>query len=475
MEQGVMPALERALAPTFSKGYRAWLLTVLLLMNALNLADRQCMAAVSQAIKVDLRVSDFQMGIIQGLVFAAFYTVLGLPIARLSEHFSRTKIVSAAIGLFGVMSALCSTAQAYWQLLIFRVGVGIGDAGLNPPVGSLIGDHFKLDRRASAMSIIWLGAPLGVVSGSTLGGWMAEHVSWRAAFVTIGIAGIVVALIAVLTLREPPRGLSDAGPRTAGPPPPMMEVLRFVLSKPSARHILIGCGLAATAMNGIGQFLSQFLVRNFHIGFAETGRLLSLIAGLSMASGLALGGFGVDWATRFDKRWFAWGPGVTLILCTPFFVLGFDQTTLPAAVGLLMAAHIFMFVYYTPSLAMAQNMVSASMRASSAFITAFVIGLVGIGIGPTVVGWLSDEYARHAFTLGNYVEVCPKGLPPAGAAANIVTACRDASATGIRNSLMTTALITLWAAVHYFLAAKTLRQDLEIRYQEPNASQSAQA
>src|SRR5215831_6131707 len=136
MEQGVMPAIERALAPAFSKGYRAWLLTVLLLMNALNLADRQCMAAVSQAIKVDLRVTDFQMGIIQGLVFAAFYTLLGLPIARLSEHFSRTKIVAAAIGLFGLMSALCSTAQAYWQLLICRIGVGIGDAGLNPPVGS---------------------------------------------------------------------------------------------------------------------------------------------------------------------------------------------------------------------------------------------------------------------------------------------------------------------------------------------------
>jgi predicted MFS family arabinose efflux permease len=464
MEQGVMPAIERALAPAFSKGYRAWLLTVLLLMNALNLADRQCMAAVSQAIKVDLRVTDFQMGIIQGLVFAAFYTLLGLPIARLSEHFSRTKIVAGAIGLFGVMSALCSTAQAYWQLLIFRVGVGIGDAGLNPPVGSLIGDHFKLDRRASAMSIIWLGAPLGVVSGSTLGGWMAEHVSWRAAFVTIGAAGVVVALIAVLTLREPQRGLSDAGPRVAGPPPPMLEVLRFVLSKPSARHILIGCGLAATAMNGIGQFLSQFLVRNFHIGFAETGKLLSLIAGLSMASGLALGGFGVDWATRFDKRWFAWGPGVTLILCTPFFVLGFGQATVPMTVALLMAAHIFMFVYYTPSLAMAQNMVDASMRASSAFITAFVIGLVGIGLGPTLVGFLSDEYARHAFTLGSYTAVCPKGLPPPGAAANILAACREASAIGIRNSLMTAALIPLWGAVHYFLASRTLRRDLEIRY-----------
>src|SRR5262245_5831344 len=118
MEQGVMPAIERALAPAYSKGYRAWLLAVLLLMNALNLADRQCMAAVSQAIKVDLRISDWEMGIVQGAGFAIFYALLGLPVARLAEHFSRTKILSGAIGLFGVMSSLCSTAQGFWQLLI---------------------------------------------------------------------------------------------------------------------------------------------------------------------------------------------------------------------------------------------------------------------------------------------------------------------------------------------------------------------
>jgi predicted MFS family arabinose efflux permease len=464
MEQGVTPAIERALAPAFSKGYRAWLLTVLLLMNALNLADRQCMAAVSQAIKVDIRLTDAQLGLIQGFGFAIFYAVLGLPVARLAEHFSRTKLLAAAIGLFGVMSSLCSTAQGFWQLLICRVGVGVGDAGLNPPVGSLIGDHFKMDRRASAMSIIWLGAPIGAVSGLKLGGWMSEHVSWRAAFVTIGAIGLVVSIIAVLTLREPPRGMSDAAGRTTGPPPPMGEVLRFVLSKPSARHILIGCGLAATAMNGIGQFISPFLQRHFRIGADEAGGLQALIAGLSMASGLAIGGFGVDWVSRFDKRWFAWGPAVTLIACSPFFVFGFEQVSVPVAVVLLMAAHIFLFVYYTPSLALAQNMVGASMRASSAFITAFVIGMVGIGLGPTIVGLLSDDYARHAFTLGSYTALCPKGLPPPGAAANIVSACKDASAIGMRNALMTMGVIPLWAAVHYFLAARTLRRDLEVSY-----------
>ncbi len=464
MAQAVMPAVESTLAELYSKGYRAWLLTVLLATNALNLADRQCLAVVSQAIKVDIRLTDLQLGIIQGLGFAIFYSAFGLPIARLAEHFSRTRIIAAAIGLFGVMVSLCSTATSGWRLLLFRIGVGVGDAGFGPPVASLIGDHYKMDRRASAMSIIWLGGPLGVVGGATFGGYMAEHYSWRTAFLVVGATGLVVSVIAFLTLREPRRGLSDPVAVAAGPPPSTLEMLRFLFSKRSMRHILIGCGLAATAMNGIGQFFGQFLIRNYHIGLAQAGQLLSLVAGIGMTSGLALGGFGVDWAGRFDKRWYAWGPAVTLILSAPLFVLGFDQPTIIAAVGLLIAAHVVLFVYYTPTLAIAQNMVGASMRASSGFLIALVIGLVGIGLGPTLVGFLSDLYATHSFTLGQYAELCPKGLPAPGAAADLAAACREASATGIRHALMTTALIPIWGAGHYLLAARRVRQDLDTLY-----------
>ncbi len=464
MAQAVMPATHGLLGELNSKGYRTWLLTVLLAMNALNLADRQCMAAVSQAIKVDIRITDGQMGIIQGFGFAIFYSLFGLAIARGAEHFSRTKILAASIGLFGVMVSLCSTASSFARLLLFRVGVGVGDAGFGPPVASLIGDHYTMDRRAPAMSIIWLGAPLGVVSGATLGGWMAEHYSWRTAFLVVGAAGLVVSVIALLTLREPRRGMSDPVALAAGPPPSTMEVLRFLLSKPSMRHFLIGCGLAATSMNGIGQFFIPFMIRNYHIGLAEAGRLLALVGGVGMASGLALGGFGVGRAGRSDKRWYAWAPAVTLILSALLFVLGFNQPTAAGAVGLLVAAHIVLFVYYTPTLAIAQNMVGASMRASSGFLIAAVIGLVGIGLGPTLVGFLSDAYATHGFTLGTYSVLCPKGLPPPGAAADLAAACRDASASGIRYALMTTALVPLWGAIHYFLAARRVREDLDTIY-----------
>jgi predicted MFS family arabinose efflux permease len=465
VEQAVTPAVARADAPAFSKGYRAWLLTLLAVTNALNLADRQCIAVVSQAIKVDIKLADWQLGMIQGIGFAAFYSFFGLLLARLSERASRTKIIATCLGLFGLMSALCGTATNSWRLLLFRMGVGVGDGGFGPPVASLVGDHYPPERRASAMSMIWLGAPAGVVCGSMLGGWMAQNVSWRAAFVIIGVSGVLVSVIAFLTLREPRRGMSDPGGiAAAATPPPLLQVLRFLLSKPSMRHLLLGCGLAAVAMNGIGQSLAQFLIRNYHIGFAEAGRVVSVIAGFAMASGLVLGGFGVDWAGRIDKRWYVWGPAITLVLAAPLFATGFAQSAMLGAIVYLILAHVVLFVYYTPSLALAQNMVGADMRATSGFLVGAVLAIIGIGLGPTLALSLSDVYAAHAFTLGHYTTLCPHGLPPADAVAELASACRDASATGLRHSLMTTSLITLWAAVHYFLAARTLRQDLETRY-----------
>lgn len=482
---------ESTARPLFSKSYRAWLLFVLALTNALNLADRQSLGASAQAIKLDLGLTDAQMGLVQGLAFAIFYSVLALPIARLAEHVSRTKIISAAVAIFGVMVTLCSKANNFWQLLVCRVGVGVGDAGFAPPVGSLIGDHYGMTRRASAMSVIWLGAPAGVVLGATLGGWMAEHVSWRAAFVAVGAPGVVVAILAFLTLREPRRGMSDSpagtalgpggaavaavGAAASGRPPSMLEVLKFLLSKRSVRHLLAGCALAAISMNGIGQFFGQFIVRNYHVGLAEAGRILSFVAGGSMPCGMLLGGFGVDWAARRDKRWYAWGPALTLVLASPAFIIGFNQPTVLSAATALILGHVMLFVYWTPTLALAQNMVGASMRASSTFVFNFILGLVGIGFGPTLVGLLSDRFARSAFTVGDFVASCPGGRPLTGALDAHLQACADASATGLRHALMLMSLTFVWASIHYYLAARTLRRDLETHYVPPAATDSAPA
>jgi predicted MFS family arabinose efflux permease len=450
-------------APLFSRNYRVWLLTVLALTNAMNLADRQGIAVIAQAIKLDLRLSDTQMGVIQGLGFAIFYTLLALPLARMAEHLSRVRIIAASLAVFGVMVALCGMAQGFALLLLCRIGVGIGDAGFGPPVASLVGDHYPLQKRASVMSIIWLGAPLGVVVGSMFAGWMAQHYGWRAAFYGIGAPALLISLIAFLTLRDPPRGMSDPGARV-GRPPSMWMVLRFLLGKPSVRQMLFGCALATIALNGMGQFLGQFLLRSYHLGMAETGALMALVAGISMSSGLLLGGFGTDRAARHDRRWYVWGPAIGLALAAPWFLLGFTRHTLVSTIAVLMVAHVMLFIYFTPTLATAQNMVGANMRASAAFVTAIVTGLVGIGLGPTALGLLSDLFATRAFVSGDYAVSCPAGAPAADAGESIRVVCEAASATGIRHALMAMSLLLAWAALHYLLAARTLRRDLDTHY-----------
>jgi predicted MFS family arabinose efflux permease len=450
-------------APKFSRGYRAWLLAMLVLVSALNLADRQGLAASSQALKLDLKFTDWQMGLLQGLPFALFYTLMGLPLARLAEHRSRTRIIAACLGLFGVMAALCSTAQSFGRLVLFRIGVGVGDGGFGPPVASLIGDHYPMARRASAMAIIWLGAPIGVVVGSVLGGYLAEHYGWRTTFTVIGLTGVVVSLLVLVTLREPMRGAFDPAKSSRGPPPPALTAFRFLFAKPAMRQVLIAGALAATAMNGIGQFLNPFLARNFGIGPAEVGRLIGLIAGASMASGLLIGGFGVDWAGRTDRRWYVWGPALGLVLAAPLFIFGVTRSDLPSTVIILIGAHIAMFVFYSPTLALAQNMVGANMRASSAFVVSgLIMGLIGIGVGPTLSGFLSDHFATRVFPA--FIGSCPGGRALAGAAPALIDACRSAGATGVRQALIVQSLLCVWSALHYVLAARALRQDLDTHY-----------
>ena len=452
-------------APAFSRGYRAWLLFLLALINALTLADRQGVAIAGQAIKLDLKFTDAELGMMLGLGFAILYSLMGLPLARMSEHLSRTRIVAGSLAIFGIAAALCGSAQNFWRLLLFRVGVGVGDAGFGPPVASLIGDHYPTSKRASAMSIIWLGAPVGVVGGSYFGGWMTQHVSWRALFVTIGLAGVLVAAVAYLSLREPRRGMSDPTGTRSGAPPSTLAAFRFLFAKSSMVHVLAGCALASIPLNAIGQFLALFLIRTFHIDFTRAGFLLSIIAAVGMSSGLLLGGFGVDWAGRFDKRWYVWGPAITLFLSAPLFILAFNQPTIPGTVLALMAGHVVLFVFFTPTLAIAQNMVAANMRASSAFAVATVLSLVGIGLGPTLMGILSDQFGKRAFPLGDYAAMCPAGTPPADAAATLAASCNQASAIGVRQGLMAMSLICIWAAAHYLYAARNLRRDLDTHFQ----------
>jgi MFS family permease len=424
---------------------------------------------VAPALKSDLRLTDTEMGLIQGLAFAIFHSLLGLPLARLAERRSRTRIVAASMAMFACFSALASQIRGFTALLVCRVGVSIGDAGLGPPVSSLLGDHYPANRRASATTIIWLGAPVGALLGSAVGGWTAQHSNWRNWFIGLAVPAALVALMAWLTLVEPRRGSYDALPAEASGPdataiPTFATAMRFLLSKPAMRHVLLGASFAAIALNGLSQFWPRYLIAVFHIGPAAAGRFLGLFAVVSMASGLALGGFGVAWAAKRDRRWYAWGPAIALAISMPLYEMGFLQPTLPRTLSLLVPAQIALFVFFTPTLTIAQNMVGATMRASSAFTASIVISLVGTGLGPILVGAISDLVARHTFTLGQFRSACPGGAALPAASLLIQHACTEASSRGISTAMASITALLLLGSLHFLIAARTIRADFDTQY-----------
>jgi predicted MFS family arabinose efflux permease len=450
----------------FGKGYRTWLLALLLVINVLNLADRQGIAATAPRFKVDLGLTDTQLGLLQGFGFALFYTLFSLPLALMADRINRARIISACVAVFAGFAALCGVAQNFWQMMLFRIGIGTGDAGFYSPVQSVIGDHYPPARRTSATTVIWLGAPIGAVVGSVGGGWFAQYVGWRQWFFALAVPAVVVALVSIFTLREPVRGMSDPQGPALGKPPTIGVTFRFLMSKRSFVHVLIGAALAATAMNGIGQFLARFLVSNHHLGFAAAGKILGEIAGVSMAAGLALGGFGMDWLAKRDRRWYVWGPAIGLVLTTPLFIWGFMQADITLMIWILIAGHVTLFVYFTPTLGLAANMVSANMRGAATWMASLVLSFVGVGLGPTVVGMMSDFFAQQAFTGGSFKEVCPAGqaIIPA-----LSGACSSASAAGVKHAVMAVALVCLWAAVHFLIASRHLRKDLDTHFETAGA------
>jgi hypothetical protein len=225
-------------------------------------------------------------------------------------------------------------------------------------------------------------------------------------------------------------------------------------------------------MNGMGQFFARYFVAVFHIGPAEAGKMLGMLVVVAMSSGLILGGFGADWAVKRDRRWYVWLPALSLLIAMPLFEIGLRQPTLGGAMAVLLPAHVALFVYYTPTLTIAQNMVDASMRASSAFTVAIVFGLVGVGLGPTLVGIISDLAANHYFGAGNFgagsfSAQCPGGAARPGAQSALASACSTASAHGIQFSMTAVAVLLLLGSLHFFLAARCLRADLDARYRHP--------
>lgn len=450
---------QAASVPQFSRGYRTWMMGLLIAIYACSFIDRVIITTVGQFIKVDLKLSDLQFGLLGGLAFALFYAGFGIPIARAAETKGRTTIIAICIALWSGMTALTGIAQNYLQLLFFRMGVGLGEGGCSPAAHSLLSDCYPPTKRSSAIALYSIGVPIGSMTGALAGGWITQAFNWRTAFVVVGLPGLVLALLAKLTLKEPPRGAIE-GADVASRPPPMRAVLARLFRTTTFLNMAAGCILSNLAGASIAVFSPPFLVRSFGLSPAQVGVYYGLMIGASGTIGYLTGGFGSDLGAKKDVRWYAWAPAIGSALACPLMLFAFTRdSALTVTIGQFFGS-ICLAIYFAPTFAVIQNLVDVRMRASASAIMFLLINLFGQGLGPTVMGWFSDSSARRLFKLGDFMTACPGGVGPKGSAPDLMAACTHASSTGLKQAILLTTFFFLWGSFHYILAARTIRRDM---------------
>jgi MFS family permease len=431
---------DAAAQTTYSAGYRRWLLFVMLVVCLINYADRSVVGAVAEPLRRDLGLTDLQLGLLSGLSFALLYSVLGIPFARLAERFSRVRIIAAATFAWSVMTVLCGAAGNYVQLLLTRVGVGVGEAGFMAPASSLLGDHFRKDQRAFATSIMMLGVPFGALIGAMSGGIIAQSLGWRWAFVIMGVPGIFVALLVLMTLREPARGHVEG--HAEADVPPLRAVAKQCFSNPTFVHVLMGGMLAGFGLHGLGGFLGVYFVRVHELPYSTAGALYGMQTFASVGGGLLLGGFLANRLGKQNLRWYSLIPAIGMFVCVPLYIAAFRQEELVPAVVLIISAGISLVLHYGPGMAIVQNLATPRTRASTIALYMLFVNAVSMGVGPPLIGFLSDVFAGQvAQQLGS--AICAPGVE-----------CPQAQGIGIRYALMSSTVFYAWGGIHYLLAQR---------------------
>lgn len=423
-------------APVASPLYRGYVLFILVVVYTFNFIDRQIVGILAVPIKADLALSDTQLSLMGGLAFALFYTFLGIPIALIADRWSRTWIMTAALAIWSAMTAACGFAQNFLQLFLARLGVGVGEAGGVAPAYSLISDYFPAKQRARALSVYSFGIPVGSALGILLGGVLTSYLGWRSAFIIVGLAGLAIAPVFRLTMREPKRGGLD-GAGAIATPAKIADVVTALVSKPSFWGLSLGAASSSMMGYGLIFWLPSFFVRSFGDalpGFfawmpdflipANAGPLLYasyfyatilLIGGIV---GIWLGGALADRHGQEKKAAYALVPAFAFIATIPFFIVGVLAQSLWVAFPAFLALQALSLVWLGPVLTAFQQLVQPNMRATASAVFLFINNLIGIGLGNLIIGAISDslreaygaESLRYAILSGIVFYVIAAGL-----------------------------------------------------------------
>jgi MFS family permease len=372
-------------------GYRLYVLAILILAYTFNFIDRQIIGILAVPIKRELALTDAQLGMLGGLAFALFYTLLGIPIARWADRANRVSIMTAALGLWSLMTAACGFAQNFAQLFAARLAVGIGEAGGVAPAYSLLCDYFPSEQRARALSAYSFGIPIGSAAGIVLGGFISHWMSWRLAFVVVGLAGFTVAPLLKATVREPARGASEIAPRPAAVEPPgFFAVIRTFVGKPSFWAFVLGGGSCSMMGYGLFFWMPSFLVRSFQLSVVQASLAYGTLVLVGGMAGIWLGGALADAGGRRTKAAYARVPAIAFLGTVPFYVAGVLATKLALCLAVLLIPTALGLAWLGPVLAAVQHLVPAGMRATASAVFLFIVNLLGLGLGTTLIGLLSD-------------------------------------------------------------------------------------
>jgi len=404
---------------SFASWYALGVLTTIHIFSQM---DRVALSILLQLIKTDLHLSDAQLGLLSGLAFALFYALLGVPLAWFADRTSRVRLISACLVVWSAMTALGGLSRNYTQFFLSRVGVGIGEAGCLPPSYSLISDYFPHAKRALAISLFNAGAAIGMVGGMTLTGYLGEHFGWRAALQIIGLAGLPLALVTIVTLREPERPKSDR------PAESMLQSLWVLLRRRTFMHLSLAYALSHVATQGYSQWAPSFLMRSFAMKPTEIGAWLGSIGATGGMVGVVSGGFLASWLVPRDQRWEIWIPAAAVALCTPLYVV---MVLSPYVWLNLLTNGAIAFLTGVAGIATAtvQSFTEPYRRATAVAVMMFLLSFLSSGIGPYLIGVTSD-------TLGPIL-----------------------GGESLRYALLIASVMLVWSLGHYWLAVRSSAHD----------------
>ena len=351
-------------------------LAMLLLVYVFNFLDRQILGILAGPIKADLDLSDAEFGAVGGLAFAILYSVLGVPLALLADRTSRSGVGAASLGVWSLFTALCGTATGYWQLFLCRLGVGVGEAGGVAPSYALIADYFPPERRARALAVYSLGIPVGLASGTLFGAYIAAAVDWRWAFIVMGVFRWLV--------RDKPRPAPEAEAA------PVSAVFPLLARKPAFWLMAFAASFSSLCGYGLALWTPSVLQRSFGFDLVTTGQYMASLLLIGGVAGVFAGGWLADRLGRGDRGWYAKLPAIAWIVTAPTYALGFFASDPRLAWPLLLLPNALNILWLGPVTTAVQHLAAPRMRATASASFLLINNLIGIGVGPTLMGWLSD-------------------------------------------------------------------------------------